>query len=214
RGSPCERKPLPARRDGGSMKNGTAFAWGAKAARKSWALVCGRASRARRLLRRGVQGPTGCSPSQPCACPYDSFARDRGISPQTAKHGEDREHVHVFLFRPGPPLIAAGAGSPGLIAIGVPAANGLHVAVIASRGSAAAAFRVGWHARDVASGTRAAALPGAFGPVAGWGAGNLTRERRRSAEVAGHPVTRHHLAQARVVGRTARELAALRRERA
>jgi len=93
------RSPGGLRRRGASArrKKATASALlregGRESSAKSWAPVCGRASRARRLWRRGIQGPTDCSPYQPCACPYDSFARDRGISPQTAKHEEDRERL-------------------------------------------------------------------------------------------------------------------------
>lgn len=57
----------------------------------SWALVSGRVVEHGGHVRRGFQSPQGCSPYQPCACPSDSFARDRGISRQTAKHEEDRE---------------------------------------------------------------------------------------------------------------------------
>ena len=50
-------------------------------------------------VRRGTE-PVRSSPYRPCTGPYDSFARDRGISPQPVNHEPHREHF-VFSFCPG-----------------------------------------------------------------------------------------------------------------
>jgi len=43
-------------------------------------------------MQVGERGARRCSPIRPCARPSDSFARDRGISPQPANHESSREH--------------------------------------------------------------------------------------------------------------------------
>ena len=46
---------------------------------------------------RGGGAPKKSSPYRPCAGPCDSFARDRGISPQPANHGSHREHCYSVV---------------------------------------------------------------------------------------------------------------------
>ena len=43
-------------------------------------------------------GPEKSSPYRPCAEPCDSFARDRGISPQPVKHESHREQLIQFFW--------------------------------------------------------------------------------------------------------------------
>ena len=52
-------------------------------------------------VRAPRAGPEKSSPYRPCAGPYDSFARDRGISPQPANHESNREHLVLRLSKPG-----------------------------------------------------------------------------------------------------------------
>ncbi len=82
-----------------------------RGAREAPRVNCGWVRRKRRapIAAWGVQGavevhrgtgPERSSPYRPCTGPYDSFARDRGISPQTVNHEPHREHF-VFGFCPG-----------------------------------------------------------------------------------------------------------------
>jgi hypothetical protein len=71
-------------------------------------------------------GPKLSSPFRPCAEPCDSFARDRGISPQPVNHESHREH-HAWVFHAGAAtsirIAARCCSRRSLIAIAVPSAG-------------------------------------------------------------------------------------------
>ena len=65
-------------------------------------------------------GPSRKAPVATVCDPIDSFARDRGISPQTAKHEKDREHTLPILPPPSAEPAVRSRVHWGVIAIPMP----------------------------------------------------------------------------------------------